>query len=162
MLLMNGWNSVHVVSIVVSHDLVMKLWQILVVMIVVIVFLKKLNNEYILWTEFNVNKVMSFVSGAISHHFLGVLKMFNKVINAAKRCYEVTKQKTVDLWNRISGKQIAVGSGLMIVAGSSHAAVDAAITTAITTAGTDVGTVGGAVFAVLVAAAAFKWLRRAL
>ncbi|GJL73523.1 MAG: hypothetical protein NMNS01_27220 [Nitrosomonas sp.] len=88
--------------------------------------------------------------------------MFKKVINAAKRCYESVKQKTVNLMNRISGKQIAVGSGLMVVAGSSHAAVDAAITTAITTAGTDVGTVGGAVFAVLVAAAAFKWLRRAL
>lgn len=44
----------------------------------------------------------------------------------------------------------------------SFAAVDVAITTAISDALADVGTVGSAVFAVLVAAAAFRWLRRAL
>ena len=44
----------------------------------------------------------------------------------------------------------------------SFAAVDVAITTAISDALADVGTVASAVFAVLVAAAAFRWLRRAL
>ncbi|SIQ73551.1 major capsid protein [Aquipseudomonas alcaligenes] len=43
-----------------------------------------------------------------------------------------------------------------------HAAVPAGATTALTEAGTDVGTIGWAVFGVLVAAAAFKYMRRAL
>ena len=42
------------------------------------------------------------------------------------------------------------------------AAVDAAVTTALSTALTDVGTVGSAVFVVIIAAAAFKLLRRAV
>ena len=44
----------------------------------------------------------------------------------------------------------------------SHAAVDAAVTTALATALTDVGTVGSAVFIAIIAAYAFKILRRAL
>ena len=47
-------------------------------------------------------------------------------------------------------------------AGSVHAAVPAEATAALTTAGTDVGTIGWAVFGVLVAAMAFKYMRRAL
>ena len=43
-----------------------------------------------------------------------------------------------------------------------YAAVPAEATTALDTAGTDVGTIGWAVFGVLVAAAAFKYMRRAL
>jgi len=43
-----------------------------------------------------------------------------------------------------------------------YAAVPAEATTALSTAGTDVNTIGWAVFAVLVAAAAFKYMRRAL
>ncbi len=81
--------------------------------------------------------------------------MFKKVINAVKRCYNAVKEV-------FTPTRALVGTSLMVLAGSAQAAVDAAITTAITTAGTDVGTVGGAVFAVLVAAAAFKWLRKAL
>lgn len=42
------------------------------------------------------------------------------------------------------------------------AAVDVAITTAISDALADVATVGSAVFGVLVAAAAFRWLRRTI
>lgn len=58
--------------------------------------------------------------------------------------------------------QYLILSLFLMVPSIAMAAVDAAILTAITDAGTDIGTVGGAVFAVLVAAAAFKWLRRAL
>lgn len=43
-----------------------------------------------------------------------------------------------------------------------YAAVPPEATAALDTAGTDVGTIGWAVFAVLVAAAAFKYMRRAL
>ena len=43
-----------------------------------------------------------------------------------------------------------------------YAAVPPEATAALDTAGTDVGTIGWAVFVVLVAAAAFKYMRRAL
>lgn len=43
-----------------------------------------------------------------------------------------------------------------------YAAVPTGATDALDTAGTDVGTIGWAVFGVLVAAAAFKYMRRAL
>ena len=43
-----------------------------------------------------------------------------------------------------------------------YAAVPPEATSALTTAGTDVGTIGWAVFGVLVAAAAFRYMRRAL
>ena len=58
-----------------------------------------------------------------------------------------------------------VGFGSAAVAGfggAVQAAVPTEATTALTTAGTDVGTIGWAVFGVLVAAAAFKYMRRAL
>lgn len=73
--------------------------------------------------------------------------MFKKT-NAVKRCFTPSK--------------VAVGSVLAIVSVPAFSAVDAAITTALTTAATDVGTVGAAVFAVLVAAAAFRYLKRVL
>lgn len=75
---------------------------------------------------------------------IGVLKM-SKNTNAVKR-----------------RNQIAVGSGLTLVSLPAFSAVDVAVTTALTTAATDVGTVGAAVFAVLVAAAAFRYLKRVL
>ncbi|TLP72727.1 hypothetical protein FEA48_20060 [Pseudomonas nitroreducens] len=53
----------------------------------------------------------------------------------------------------------AVGSTLVATA---YAAVPADATAALTTAGDDTNTIGWAVFAVLVAAAAFKYMRRAL
>ncbi len=43
-----------------------------------------------------------------------------------------------------------------------YAAVPAEATAALDTAGTDVGTIGWAVFAVIIAAMAFKYMRRAL
>ncbi len=43
-----------------------------------------------------------------------------------------------------------------------YAAVPTEATTALSTAGTDVGTIGWAVFAVIIAAMAFKYMRRAL
>jgi len=51
---------------------------------------------------------------------------------------------------------LAVLLGSMVVA---SAAVDV---TAITAAGVDVGTIGAAVLAVIVAAMAFKWFRKAM
>ena len=53
-------------------------------------------------------------------------------------------------------------AAIAAASGSVYAAVPAAATTALGEAGTDVGTIGWAVFAVLVAAAAFKYMRRAL
>ncbi|MDF3932223.1 major capsid protein [Pseudomonas citronellolis] len=53
----------------------------------------------------------------------------------------------------------ALGSTLLATA---YAAVPAEATGALATAGEDTNTVGWAVFAVLVAAAAFKYIRRAL
>lgn len=61
-------------------------------------------------------------------------------------------------------KKIGVGaaSALSTLAGSVYAAVPAEATAALDTAGTDVGTIGWAVFAVIIAAMAFKYMRRAL
>lgn len=56
----------------------------------------------------------------------------------------------------------AVAAGSALIGSSAFAAVPAEATTALTTAGSDVGTIGWAVFGVLVAAAAFKYIRRAL
>ena len=81
--------------------------------------------------------------------------MFKKVINAAKRCYN-------QVVSYFSPVKVAIGTGLMVAAGSASAAVDAAVTTALTTAVTDVGTIGSAVFIVLVSASAFRYLRKVL
>lgn len=61
-------------------------------------------------------------------------------------------------------KKVGLGAvaAASVVAGSVHAAVPAEATAALDTAGTDVGTIGWAVFGVLVAAMAFKYMRRAL
>ncbi|MDT4880881.1 Bacteriophage coat protein B [compost metagenome] len=56
----------------------------------------------------------------------------------------------------------AVATAAVAVSGAVNAAVPTEATTALDTAGTDVGTIGWAVFGVLVAAAAFKYMRRAL
>lgn len=55
--------------------------------------------------------------------------------------------------------QLAALSALSLVATVSQAAVDVS---AITGAGADVAAVGAAVFAVIVGAKVFKWVRRAL
>lgn len=52
--------------------------------------------------------------------------------------------------------------GFLGSVGLANAAVDAAVTTALTDAATDAATVGGAVLVVLVAVAAFRYIRRAL
>lgn len=57
---------------------------------------------------------------------------------------------------------IAGGSTLALVAGSVHAAVPESATAALTEASADVGTIGWAVFGVIIAAMAFKYMRRAL
>lgn len=49
-----------------------------------------------------------------------------------------------------------------LVAGSAHAAVPAEATAALTEATSDVSTIGWAVFSVIIAAMAFKYMRRAL
>lgn len=59
-------------------------------------------------------------------------------------------------------KAAAVGALTFGAFGVAMADVPASATTALTTAGTDTNTIGWAVFAVLVAAAAFKYMRRAL
>ncbi|WP_152226009.1 major capsid protein [Pseudomonas sp. SCB32] len=59
-------------------------------------------------------------------------------------------------------KAAAVATLTLGTAGVVMAAVPADATKALTTAGEDTSTIGWAVFAVLVAAAAFKYMRRAL
>jgi len=58
-----------------------------------------------------------------------------------------------------STRSAAVAAALMTMAAVSRAEVDI---TAITAAGVSVGVVGAAVFAVIVGAKLFKWIRRAL
>lgn len=60
---------------------------------------------------------------------------------------------------RSLGAAAAVG---VLTAQQAYAAVPAEATAALDTAGTDVGTIGWAVFAVIIAAMAFKYMRRAL
>ena len=55
-----------------------------------------------------------------------------------------------------------VSAGSLALAAQVHAAVPTEATGALDTAGKDVGTIGWAVFGVLVAAMAFKYMRRAL
>ncbi len=57
---------------------------------------------------------------------------------------------------------VAGSSTLALMASSVHAAVPADATAALDTATADVSTIGWAVFAVLIAAMAFKYMRRAL
>lgn len=72
-------------------------------------------------------------------------------------------QNTASAFGRRS-RQLAVGvsAGAGTLASSVHAAVPTEATGALTEAGTDVGTIGWAVFAVIIAAMAFKYMRRAL
>lgn len=75
------------------------------------------------------------------------------------------KQLKTHLQNSASAfgrKAAAVGALTLGAAGAAMAAVPAGATDALTTAGDDTNTIGWAVFAVLVAAAAFKYMRRAL
>lgn len=60
---------------------------------------------------------------------------------------------------RSLGAAAALG---VLASQQAYAAVPPEATAALDTAGTDVGTIGWAVFGVLVAAAAFKYMRRAL
>lgn len=62
---------------------------------------------------------------------------------------------------RHAGK-FGLGAAALLASASSFAAVDTAVTTALDTAKTDVSTIGGLVLTVIIAAAAFKYLRRAL
>lgn len=60
-------------------------------------------------------------------------------------------------------KRVAVGSGLAGFAGLSQAAVDVtAVVTEISGAAAPIAAIGGAVLIVLVTAAVYKWVRRAL
>lgn len=56
---------------------------------------------------------------------------------------------------------VAAATGLLAVQ-QAYAAVPPEATGALDEAGTDVGTIGWAVFAVIIAAMAFKYMRRAL
>lgn len=60
---------------------------------------------------------------------------------------------------KIAGVLTAVAVTSAVTASSAFAAIDV---TELTNAGTDVATVGGAALGVLMAAAAFKYVRRAL
>lgn len=60
-------------------------------------------------------------------------------------------------------KRVSVGAGLASVAGLSQAAVDVtAVVTEISGAAAPIAAIGGAVLVVLVTAAVYKWVRRAL
>ncbi|WP_286976901.1 major capsid protein [Pseudomonas sp.] len=72
-------------------------------------------------------------------------------------------QNTASNFGRRS-RQLATGAiaSASVMAGSVYAAVPPEATGALDEAGTDVGTIGWAVFAVIIAAMAFKYMRRAL
>ncbi|WP_312596652.1 major capsid protein [Stutzerimonas nitrititolerans] len=61
-------------------------------------------------------------------------------------------------------KKVGIGAAaaMSVAAGSAYAAVGAEATAALAEAGTDVGTIGTAVLGVIIAAMAFKYIRRAL
>lgn len=56
----------------------------------------------------------------------------------------------------------AAGAGALMLAGQAYAAVPADVTTALEDAKTDAMTVGGLVLVVIIAIAAFKFIRRAI
>lgn len=58
-------------------------------------------------------------------------------------------------------RKVIVGAVLALSAVQAHAALPGSITSGIGEYATDAATIGGAVLAVILAAAGFKWLRRA-
>ncbi|CAE6888924.1 conserved exported protein of unknown function [Pseudomonas marincola] len=72
-------------------------------------------------------------------------------------------QNTASNFGRRS-RQLTTGvvAGASLIAGSAYAAVPPEATAALDESGTDVGTIGWAVFSVIIAAMAFKYMRRAL
>jgi hypothetical protein len=60
------------------------------------------------------------------------------------------------------GGVAAVATTGAMISASAYAAVPSEATAALTEAGSDVGTIGWAVFGVIIAAMAFKYMRRAL
>lgn len=85
--------------------------------------------------------------------------MFKKTLDVVKTIGNSIKEAAIE--GEYLGKGGVVIGGTMLSL-PAFAAVDAAVTTALSTALTDVGTVGSAVFVVIIAAAAFKLLRRAV
>lgn len=59
-----------------------------------------------------------------------------------------------------TGKVLGVVGGVVATTQSAFAAVPTAVTETITEAVTDVGTIGAAILIVVVAVAAFNWLRK--
>ncbi|OEO23705.1 hypothetical protein AX279_21565 [Pseudomonas sp. J237] len=72
-------------------------------------------------------------------------------------------QNTASNFGRRS-RQLTTGvvAGASLIAGSAYAAIPSEATGSLTEAGTDIGTLGWAVMGLLIAAAAFKYMRRAL
>lgn len=60
-----------------------------------------------------------------------------------------------------AAKYLVPGS-LLVAAGMAHADVPASVSTSISSGQTDAATVGGLVLGVIVAIAAFKWIRKAI
>lgn len=63
---------------------------------------------------------------------------------------------------KLKNTVLSVSALMLAGVGSAFAEVPASVTTSLTSATADVATVGGLAFAVIVAAAAFKYMRRAL
>jgi hypothetical protein len=61
-----------------------------------------------------------------------------------------------------TARNAALAAVALVASSGAFAAVSTEVTTALTDAKADVATVGGAVLIVIVAAAAFKYMRRAL
>ena len=82
--------------------------------------------------------------------------MWQAIKNGARAMY----RKGVEVVARTKAQLIGLVTGSTLVVGSAQAAVPASVTIGITEAVADVGIIGAAVLGVVIAIAAFMWLKR--
>lgn len=75
---------------------------------------------------------------------------------------QAIKNALITVRNNARNTAAAAGSGALMLAGQAYAAVPAEVTTALDDAKADAMTVGGLVLVVIIAIAAFKFIRRAI
>lgn len=82
--------------------------------------------------------------------------MLQAIKNGARAMY----RKGVAVVTQTKAQLIGLVTGSTLVVGSAQAAVPASVTSGITEAVADVGIIGAAVLGVVIAIAAFMWLKR--
>jgi hypothetical protein len=86
--------------------------------------------------------------------------MFRNIKQGCKNAYRQTVDIIDNVTGEVVGKAAAVGTGLAVMSGNAMAAVPTEVTTALTDAKTDALAVAGLSLVIIIAIAAFKYMRR--